>query len=80
MARVGESEHEYLGYSIEVVGFTELRKLAARVDIWLPATNKENDDPQIFFIEELSATLKRRSRDWTISPIHSSPSSADRFP
>jgi len=64
MARVGELEHEYLGYSIEVVGFTEVRRLAARVDIWLPATNKEYDDPQVFFIEQLSATLKRRSRDW----------------
>jgi len=64
MARVGELEHEYLGYSIAVAGFTELRRLAARVDIWLPATNKEYDDPQVSFIEQLSSTLKRRSRDW----------------
>ncbi len=64
MTRVGELEHEYLGYSIEVAGFTEVRRLATRVDIWLPATNKENDDPQVSLIEQLSPTLKRRSRNW----------------
>lgn len=64
MTQVAELEHEYVGCPIEVIGFTEPRKLAARVDIWPPGTRKEDDDAQVFFIEQLSATVKRRSRDW----------------
>jgi hypothetical protein len=64
MARVGESEHEYLGYSIEVAGFTESRGLVARVHIWPPGTSTEDDDTQVSFFEKLSPIVKRRSRDW----------------
>ncbi len=61
--KVTELQAEYLGHEIEVEGFSELRRLAARVDIWPPGSSKTQDDPQIF-IEQLSSTLKRRSPDW----------------
>ena len=64
MTHVGELEHEYVGCSIEVVGFTESRRLAARADVRPPGASKVDDDAQVFFIEQLSPTLKRRSRDW----------------
>lgn len=61
--KVAELQAEYLGHEIEVEGFSELNRLAARVDIWPPGSSKAQDDPQIF-IEQLSPTLKRRSPDW----------------